>query len=164
MAIEPRIRPLVDALNATGLVQTFTSCEGHFADGASQPSPDRERANVGFFLSAGAPEQELARLFGAMLAEQQRSEPTEAELAIAKRYLPSLDGTDVAEVFFEVTIRPSRSLQTSAEAKRAATDRCLAVVVAAVERWSTLGSEGARAGVEAVGASRGPGTQRPLAA
>ena len=29
-AIEPRIRPLVSVLNATGLVTTFSSCEGHF--------------------------------------------------------------------------------------------------------------------------------------
>lgn len=27
---EPRIKPLVDAMNNTGLVQTIASCEGHF--------------------------------------------------------------------------------------------------------------------------------------
>ncbi|MBC3786222.1 hypothetical protein [Spirosoma utsteinense] len=63
-AIEPRIRPLVDALNATGLVVTFSSCEGHFgAD--EQKMADRNLAYVRFLpaagVSAGAVEDALGQ-------------------------------------------------------------------------------------------------------
>ncbi len=46
--IEPRIRPLVSALNATGLVTTFSSCEGHFGRVDKESLNVRENANVRF--------------------------------------------------------------------------------------------------------------------
>lgn len=62
-AIEPRIRPLVDALNATGLVETFSSCEGHFSPD-DQKMADRNLAYVRFLpaagVSAGVVEESLA--------------------------------------------------------------------------------------------------------
>lgn len=51
-AIEPRIRPLVDAMNATGLVETFSSCEGHFSPD-EQKMADRNLAYVRFLPAAG---------------------------------------------------------------------------------------------------------------
>ncbi|MBD2704769.1 hypothetical protein IC229_29310 [Spirosoma sp. BT702] len=45
--VEPKIRPLVDALNQTGLVRTFSSCEGHFAL-EEQTIVDRNHAEVRF--------------------------------------------------------------------------------------------------------------------
>ncbi len=133
MPIEPRIRPLVDALNGTGLVQTFTSCEGHFGDRQPAGWPDREQANVAFFLRKGVPEARLARLFGSVLAEHRRRAGDGVALTIAKHYAAALDGTDVPEVFFDFTIRPS-DLGAARDEKRALTDRCLAIVTRAVKR------------------------------
>ncbi|WP_317047001.1 hypothetical protein [Spirosoma aerolatum] len=45
--IEPKIRPLVDALNRTGIARTFSSCEGHFAPD-QQTIVDRNHAYVRF--------------------------------------------------------------------------------------------------------------------
>lgn len=131
MTIEPRIRPLVDALNATGLVQTFTSCEGHYGDGRPASSTKREQANVGFFLREGVPERELARLFGTVFAEHQLRGARGAELTIARHHLPPLDGAGAPEAFFDITVRPADP-GASRAAKREATDRCLAVVTRAV--------------------------------
>ncbi len=44
--IEPKILPLVQALNSTGLVSTFSSCEGHF-DEISRFN-DHNKADVRF--------------------------------------------------------------------------------------------------------------------
>jgi hypothetical protein len=131
MPIEPRIRPLVEALNGTGLVQTFTSCEGHFGDDEPAKWPGRQQANVGFFLRKGVPEDRLTRLFGAVLAEYRLRGGNGVELSIAKRYVAALDGTDVPEVFFEFTFRPP-DLGSARGVKRQVTDRCLAIVTRAV--------------------------------
>ncbi len=48
--IEPRILPLVLALNETNLCQTFSSCEGHFHEN-EQLFPDRNKADVRFDLN-----------------------------------------------------------------------------------------------------------------
>ncbi len=133
MPIEPRIRPLVEALNGTGLVQTFTSCEGHFGDHQPARWPGREQANVGFFLRRGVSECSVARLFGAVLAEYRRRGGDGVDLTIAKHYVAALDETDIPEVFFDFTIRPS-DLGAACDAKRDLTDRCLAIVTRAVKR------------------------------
>ncbi len=131
MPIEPRIRPLVEALNGTGLVQTFTSCEGHFGDGPPARWPGTEQANVGFFLREGVPESRLSRLFGAVLADDRLRGADGVELTIAKHYAAALEGTDAPEVFFDFTIRPS-DLGTARDVKRRLTDRGLAIVTRAV--------------------------------
>ncbi|MEZ0486726.1 hypothetical protein [Fibrella aquatica] len=51
--IEPGILPLVDALNRTGLLQTFSSCEGHFAP-EEQRMRDRNHAEVRFLPEPNA--------------------------------------------------------------------------------------------------------------
>ncbi|MCY7359208.1 MAG: hypothetical protein LH609_17485 [Rudanella sp.] len=55
--VEPGILPLVEALNATGLVRTFSSCEGHFGL-HEQTLVDRSYAYVRFVPAEGIlPEQ-----------------------------------------------------------------------------------------------------------
>lgn len=44
--IEPKILPLVKALNSTGLVSTFSSCEGHFDE--MNRFTDHSKADVRF--------------------------------------------------------------------------------------------------------------------
>lgn len=52
--IESRIKPLVDALNATGLVRTFSSCEGHYGPD-EQTLVDRNHAYVRFVPASRVP-------------------------------------------------------------------------------------------------------------
>lgn len=133
-SIEPRIRALVDALNRTGLVRTFTSCEGHY--GYRAPPGDvtlREQANVGFFLRPGVPEQELVHFFGKVLADYHLHGVSEAVLEVAKHYVAALDGTDTPEVYFALAIRPFDP-HASNVLKRSRTDRALAEITRGVER------------------------------
>ena len=70
--IEPGIRPLVDALNATGLVQTFSSCEGHYTDnrndGPEQTLVDRNLAYVRFVPAGGISVEQVEAALGQWLA------------------------------------------------------------------------------------------------
>lgn len=50
--IEPGILPLVEALKKTGLVETFSSCEGHFSSD-EQRLRDRNHAEVRFLPAPG---------------------------------------------------------------------------------------------------------------
>ncbi|MBO0952168.1 hypothetical protein [Fibrella forsythiae] len=68
--IEPGIRPLVEALNKTGLLETFSSCEGHFAPDEQQMR-DRNHAEVRFVPAPGAlpgTETTLEHWLGTLLA------------------------------------------------------------------------------------------------
>lgn len=66
--IEPGILPLVEALNATGLVQTFSSCEGHFdpsrGDGSEQTLVDRNHAYVRFIPADGITHEQVETALG----------------------------------------------------------------------------------------------------
>lgn len=133
-SIEPGIRPLVDALSATRLVNTFTSCEGHYGYHAPEGDfTDRERATVGFFLRAGTPEDALVRFFGKVLVDYDRHAVEEIVFTVEKRYAAALDRTDDPEAYFEFTLRP-RNPGASDTAKRSATDRALAVITTCVTR------------------------------
>ena len=65
-AIEPKIRPLVDALNETGLVRTFSSCEGHFAPG-EQTLVDRNHAYVRFVPAESIAIEQVEKLLADVL-------------------------------------------------------------------------------------------------
>jgi hypothetical protein len=96
-AIEPRIRPLVSALNATGLVTTFSSCEGHFGRVDKESLNVRESANVRFEPNAGVREAELEALFGHVIGNHVNSPLMwKALLSIYKEYLPGTESDYVA--------------------------------------------------------------------
>lgn len=65
--IEPKILPLVQALNSTGLVHTFSSCEGHF------DSYDRfnnhHKADVRFDPADGFSEYEIEKFISYIITE-----------------------------------------------------------------------------------------------
>lgn len=64
--IEPHIKPLVDALNATGLVETFSSCEGHYSPD-EQILVDRNHAYVRFLPAAGVSAGQVEDVLGQWL-------------------------------------------------------------------------------------------------
>ena len=66
--IEPRIRPLVDALNATGILETFSSCEGHFGE-REQELTDRNRADVRFDPAPGVSEATIEFFLSYLITE-----------------------------------------------------------------------------------------------
>src|SRR3990170_286137 len=85
--IERRIRTLVDALNNTGLVVTFSSCEGHFGETERVGFKDREMAEVWFELAQGVSENDLEKLFGHLISKHVNSPLMwKAMLTIRKEY------------------------------------------------------------------------------
>lgn len=61
--IESNILPLVEALNTTGLVRTFSSCEGHFGP-EEQTIVDRNHAYVRFVPAEGIPAEQVETTLG----------------------------------------------------------------------------------------------------
>ncbi|WP_018619897.1 hypothetical protein [Spirosoma luteum] len=69
--IEPEIRPLVDALNQTGLVRTFSSCQGHFGPD-EQTLVDRNQAEIRFVPADGVPTESVEKLLASLLTRFKR--------------------------------------------------------------------------------------------
>ena len=69
--IEPNIKPLVDALNATGLVRTFSSCEGHYHPD-DQKLVDRNHAYVRFLPAADVSAGEVEEALGQWLIDYKK--------------------------------------------------------------------------------------------
>ena len=75
--IEPGIWPLVDALNAMGLVRTFSSCEGHF-NPDQQTLVDRNLAYVRFVPTEGTPVEQVETALGQWLVAYKKKARTTA--------------------------------------------------------------------------------------
>lgn len=127
-AIELNIKPLVDALNATGLLQTFSSCEGHY-EPADQNLRDRNHAEVRFIpLPAVSPEQ-IDRFLGNLLtAYKKRYGIMPMQLVGYKLFTP-IDG--IIEETYVLELRPFNRFDPP-HVKRADTDRAIGQVVAVV--------------------------------
>ncbi|QJW90307.1 hypothetical protein HNV11_13440 [Spirosoma taeanense] len=125
-AIEPRIRPLVDALNATGLVQTFSSCEGHYAP-HDQTLVDRNRAEVRFVPIPGVSMERVEQLLAGLLTSfKVRHGLIPINLIGYKLYTP-IDDVTIEETFV-LELRPFNRFDPP-ERKRADTDRAVEQVV-----------------------------------
>lgn len=124
--IESRIRPLVDALNDTGLLRTFSSCEGHFrAD--EQTMVDRNRAEVRFVPASNvAPQQVETFLTYVLTRFKTRHGLIPVTLRGYKLYTP-IDDVAVEETFV-LELRPFNRFDPS-EQKRSDTDRAIGQVV-----------------------------------
>lgn len=119
--IEPRILPVVDALNETGLVRTFSSCEGHF-NPDEQTLVDRNHAYVQFVPAGGVTVGDVERWLGTLLiAFKQAHGLLPVTLAAHKRYTP-VDG--VIEETFVLELRPFNRFDPPAQ-KRADIDRAI---------------------------------------
>lgn len=130
-AIEPQIRPLVDALNQTGLVRTFSSCEGHFGPN-EQTLVDRNRAEVRFLPTDGVPTQSVEKLLASVLIQfKSRHGILPITLKGYKLYTPIDEET--VEATFVLELRPFNRFDPP-DRKRADTDRAIRQVVALLGR------------------------------
>lgn len=133
--IEPGIRPLVDALNATGLVQTFSSCEGHYTpnrrDGLEQTLVDRSHAEVRFVPAPNGSVPAVERLLADVLVRfKTRHSLIPITLTAHKLYTPIDE--DTVEETFVLQLRPFNRFDPP-DRKRADTDRAVAQVTAIIE-------------------------------
>ena len=94
--IEPRIRPLVDALNETCLLETFSSCQGHFGEENSTGDlNDRSEAEVRAYVRDGVLEADVEDLILYVLSDHMDGRlKWEALLTVCKQYIadPREDG------------------------------------------------------------------------
>ena len=66
--IEPKILPLVNELNKTGILETISSCQGHFK-GTDQKIDDRNFADVRFLKLSEVPEKRIEVLLNFIFNE-----------------------------------------------------------------------------------------------
>jgi hypothetical protein len=124
--IEPKIRPLVDALNKTGLVRTFSSCQGHFGPD-EQTIVDRNQAEVRFVPADVVPVTSVEKLLASLLTRFKRQHGI---LPIAlkgyKLYTPIDD--ELVEETFVLELRPFNRFDPP-DRKRSDIDRAIAQAV-----------------------------------
>lgn len=124
--IEPRIRPLVDALNATDLVKTFSSCEGHY-ESNEQKMVDRAHAYVRFVPAPDTPNEQVEGLMTYLLTRfKARHGLVPINVIGYKLYTPIDEET--TEETFVLELRPFNRFDLP-DRKRADTDRAVAQLV-----------------------------------
>lgn len=130
--IEPRIRPLVDALNATALVRTFSSCEGHFgAD--EQTLVDRNRAEVRFVPAREGDAKSVEQLLAFLLPRFKVQHGLIPVTLIGYKLYTPVDG--MLEETFVIELRPFNRFD-SPDRKRADTDRAIGQLIQLLNRYS----------------------------
>lgn len=101
--IEPGIQPLVDALNATGLVRTFSSCEGHF-----EPHPstlvNRNLAYVRFVPAGGVSVGEVETALGRWLVTYKKKHGLLPVRVISYKLFTPID--DEVDLTFVIELHP----------------------------------------------------------
>lgn len=121
-AIELNIRPLVDALNAIGLVRTFSSCEGHFS-ADEQTLVDRNHAYVRFVPAEGAPAEAVELFLAYLLTHfKARHGLIPINLMAYQLYTPIDD--EAVDQTFVLELRPFNRFDPP-DRKRADTDRAI---------------------------------------
>lgn len=136
--IEPGIRPLVDALNATGLVQTFSSCEGHYM-AQEQTVVDRNMAYVRFVPAGGVSTEQVEAALGQWLGTYKRAHGLVPVRVIGYKLFTPID--DQIDVTFVVELHPFNRFDPP-DRKRADTNRAVEQVVTNVTRVETRAAEG----------------------
>ncbi|GAB3956813.1 hypothetical protein GCM10028805_47700 [Spirosoma harenae] len=122
-AIEPRIRPLVDALNQTGIIRTFSSCEGHFLP-EEQTIVDRNQAYVRFVPNTGISSSQVEKLVATLLTRfKGRYGLMPVKLIGYKLYTPIDDET--IEETFVIELTPFNRFDPP-DRKRSDVDRAIA--------------------------------------
>ncbi len=120
--LEPKIRPLVVALNDTGLVRTFSSCEGHFSP-EEQTLVDRNQAEVRFVPAEGVSVEEVEALLTYLLTRfKARHGLIPVKVTAYKLYTP-IDEEAVEETFV-LELRPFNRFDAP-DRKRADVDRAV---------------------------------------
>jgi len=120
--LEPRIRPLVDALNRTGVVRTFSSCEGHY-EPQEQTLVDRTFGFVKFVPVDGGTEQSVESFLGALLARFKARHGLMPIHLLGYKLFTPLD-EEAVETSFVLELRPFNRFDPPA-VKRSDTDRAI---------------------------------------
>lgn len=127
--LEPGIRPLVDALNATGLVRTFASCEGHF-EPHQQTLVDRNLAYVRFVPAEGVPVGEVEIALGRWLVSYKKKHGLLPVRVLGYKLFTPID--DDIDVTFVIELRPFNRFD-SPNRQRTDTDRAVAQLVGSLD-------------------------------
>lgn len=101
--IEPQILPLVEALTKTGLVQTFSSCAGHFAPNEQQLR-DRNHAEVRFLPAPGIAIGQVETVLGNWLIQFKQQHGIFPVQLIGYKLLTPVDET--VDITFVLELRP----------------------------------------------------------
>ncbi|CCH51951.1 hypothetical protein BN8_00910 [Fibrisoma limi BUZ 3] len=128
--LEPRIRPLVEALNQTGLLRTFSSCEGHY-EPHEQTLVDRNFAFVKFVPADGITEQAVESFLGVLLARFKARHGLMPIHLIGYKLFTPLD-EEAVERSFVLELRPFNRFDPPAT-KRSDTDRAIERLVRLVQ-------------------------------
>ena len=123
--IEPNIRPLVDALNQTGLVRTFSSCEGHFLP-AEQTLVDRNHAYVRFLPADGVSVEAVEKLLTYLLTRFKRRHGLIPINVTAHKLYTPIDDETIEETFV-LELRPFNRFDPP-DHKRSDVDRAIGQV------------------------------------
>lgn len=133
--IEPGILPLVDALNATGLVRTFSSCEGHFGptrgDGPEQTLVDRSHAYVRFVPAEGITSEQVETAMGNLLMAYKKKHGLMPVRVIGYKLFTPLD--DEIDVTFVLELHPFNRFDLP-ETKRDDVNRAISQLVFLTKR------------------------------
>lgn len=128
-AIEPKIRPLVDMLNSTGLIRTFSSCEGHFLP-EDQTLVDRNHAEVRFVPADGISIEEVEKWLASIVTRfKTRHGLIPVKVTAYKLYTPIDD--EAVEETFVLQLTPFNRFDLP-DRKRADIDRAIKQVVVLV--------------------------------
>jgi hypothetical protein len=119
---------LVDALNATGMVQTFSSCEGHY-EPVDQTLVDRNHAYVRFIPATGISAAQVEITLGQWLVSYKNWYGLLPVRVTGYKLLTPLD--DEIDSTFVLEIHPFNRFDSPAQ-KRADTDRAIQKLVSLV--------------------------------
>ena len=114
--IEPGILPLVEALNNTGLVRTFSSCEGHFAP-HEQTLRDRNHAEVRFVPADGVAVAAVEAWLGGVLSRFKIRHGLMPVTVVGYKLFTPV-GEDEIDETFVLELRPFNRFDTPATNRR----------------------------------------------
>lgn len=133
--LEPKIKPLVAALNQLGFIRTISSCEGHFAFRYLDPedyagNPDPRRANVIFLVKEGYADSDVDALASFLLP---KTTPywTEAVVELLKHYVSMPACPERIRAHYELRITPFEQLAHEASLREktdSGISRCVCLV------------------------------------
>jgi hypothetical protein len=132
--IEPKIKPLVDALNATGILETFSSCEGHFNEYSEYN--DKKKADVRFDTGENATEGQIEKFITFLITEfEEKHSFVPAHLSAYKLFAPNRDATLEPDFVYVIEIKPFKRSDSASE-KRGYIDKAILQLTDIVNEYS----------------------------
>lgn len=132
--IEPEILPLVEAFNETGILNTFSSCRGHY-DPAEQEWQDRNKADVRFYPSESTTDETVEAFLNYLILEfNKRESISPITISACKLYCPDEENT-LPDYCYVVTLKPIDRFDNP-ENKRGHTDHAIAGLTQIVKEYA----------------------------